>query len=283
MNATGQTHPSEAGSQAGSWIGGLSKYLAVFKTQLSNRSAYAADLAAQSLTIIMFMWIFMQLWRTTYGFSGQTQIAGFSLSDTLWYLMIAETIMLSKPRLSSSISATVKDGAIAYLLNKPYNYLLYQLSIGLGDALVQAGFNLLAGGITVWLLVGPPPGWQSWPLTLIAMGLAWLIDFCINALIGMAAFITEDVSAFEWIYSKFLLLLGGVLIPLNFFPDWLKRITDFLPFAYTIYGPARLFVEASIPQFINLTLVQLFWIAVLGGLLSLIYRRSIGWLSINGG
>ena len=261
----------------------MDKYFAIFKIQITNRWAYAGNLLAQSLTIVMFMWIFLQLWQTTYKAAGKSVIAGLSLSDTLWYLMIAETIMLSKPRLSTAISQSIKDGSIAYILNKPYNFIFYQISIGLGDSLSNFVFNALAGGITVWILVGPPPSPSSLPMTVISILLAWFIHFWINILIGLAAFITEDVSAFDWIYSKFLLLLGGVLIPLDFFPTWLQSLTKFLPFSYMIYGPARLFVDPNLTGFLNLVVFQSSWILVLGAAVFYVYRQGSQWLAINGG
>ncbi|HYN88813.1 MAG TPA: ABC-2 family transporter protein, partial [Ardenticatenaceae bacterium] len=213
------------------------KYWAIFKTQIINSFAYAGDLAARSLSIVLFLWIFVHLWRATYRAVGEDTIAGLTLPQTLWYLMLAETIVLSKPRLSTAIAEAVKDGSVAYLLNKPYNFLLYQASVGLGDSVLRLLFNALAGGALIWLLAGPPPDARGWPLVLVAMVGAWLIDFCIAAIIGLAAFVTEEVSAFEWIYSKILFLLGGLLIPLDFYPGWLRTIAQSLPFAYTIYGP----------------------------------------------
>lgn len=261
----------------------MKKYWAIFKIQLLDRMAYVGDLILQSLTIVLFMWIFMQLWKTTYHSTGQDTLNGLSLHDTMWYLMMAETIMLSKPRLSRTIATAVKDGSISYLLNKPYHFLLYQLSIGVGDLVSRVGFNLLAGSIIVWILVGPPPDPRGWPLVLVAFILGWLIDFCLNTLIGLAAFVAEEVAAFEWIYSKFLLLLGGVLIPLDFLPPFLRTISMALPFAYTIYGPARLFVDPTLERFANLVAVQAIWLAVLTLFTSLIYQKSITRLVINGG
>jgi ABC-2 type transport system permease protein len=81
------------------------------------------------------MWIFAQLWKVTYTATGTTTIGGLSLHDTLWYLMLAETIELSRPRLARNIADAVKDGSIAYLLNKPYNFLLYHLSASLGESI----------------------------------------------------------------------------------------------------------------------------------------------------
>ncbi len=115
------------------------------------------------------------------------------------------------------------------------------------------------------------------------MSLAWLIDFCISALIGLAAFVTEDVAAFEWIYGKILFILGGLLIPLDFYPQWLQTIAKSLPFAYTVYGPARLFVDPSLSRFGQLVLFQGVWLLVLGGLVTWAFNRGMRWLSINGG
>ena len=46
------------------------KYWAIFRTQLLNSLAYPIDLLGRSLLIILFMWIFMNLWRVTYGATG---------------------------------------------------------------------------------------------------------------------------------------------------------------------------------------------------------------------
>ena len=261
------------------------KYFAIFQIQLTNRLAYKGDLALQSLQIVMFMFIFFQLWRATYQVAGDTSgaIAGLRLSDTLWYLLVAEAITLSRPRVSRLTAAAVKEGSIAYMLNKPYHFILYQYSSGLGDAASSLFFNLLIGGGVVWLMVGLPPSPAGWLPALLGIVLGMSISFCMEALIGLAAFIAEDVSAIDWIYNKFILLLGGVLIPLDFFPEWLQRLTTTLPFAYATYAPARFFVEPTLERFTSLIGGQLAWLAVIGLVLWLVFRKSVMWLNINGG
>ena len=263
----------------------MRKYLAIFKTQLLTRLSYPADLLGHGMTIIIYLLVFIFLWRTTYRSTGSLEgtIAGLNLGQTIWYLMLAETLMLSKPRLAGIISNAVKDGSIAYILNKPYNFLLYHFSVGLGDSLTNMVFNLFAGGILVWLMQAPPPDAWGWPLVLMTMIFAWLIDFCFASLIGLAAFLLEDVTAFDWIYQKLLFILGGMLIPLDFFPSWLRSVSQASPFAYTIYGPARLFVDPGFGRFIDLLTGQLIWLAVLTAIVTVSYRRGIQWLAINGG
>lgn len=261
----------------------LAKYWAIFKTQLVHSLSYPADLLGRSLTIVLFLWIFSHLWAAAYESAGQERIAGLSQRDTLWYLMIAEVIVLSRPRLAGAIAEGVKDGSIAYLLNRPYNFLLYQAGVGLGDSALRLLGNALAGGALTWALVGPPPDLGHWSLVALAIAGAWAIDFCIGAMIGLLAFVAEEVSAFEWIYSKLTLILGGLLVPLDFFPDWLRAAAGYLPFAYIVYGPARCFVDPDPGRFLGLFAGQAFWLVLLGGLLCLGYRRSVVHLNINGG
>jgi viologen exporter family transport system permease protein len=205
------------------------------------------------------------------------------LQDTMWYLLLAETLELGRPRLAHVISEQVKDGSIAYLLNKPYNFLLYQLSIGLGESLPRMSLLFMVGGALVWVMAGGPPQWHNWPLAAVALAGAWLLHFCFNCLIGLAAFVAEEVAPFEWIYQKLVFILGGMLVPLDFYPAWLQSVAKSLPFAYMMYGPARLFVRPDLRLFTQIIAGQMLWLAVLGGLLTLVFSGGMRRLAINGG
>jgi ABC-2 type transport system permease protein len=260
-----------------------SKYWTIFKIQLQNNLAYPAELFWRSLAILLFLWVFTQLWRVAYGTTPTGELAGLTLNQMLWYLMLAEAIELSRPRFSRTIADSVKDGSIAYLLNKPYNYLLYQMGVNAGDSFLRFGLNLFFGSALIWIMSGPPPDPKGYPLVLIAVALGWIINFCITSLIGLAAFISEEVAPYEWIYQKLIFILGGMMIPLDLYPAWLQSIAKALPFAYLMYGPAKLFVDPSWEFFTKLAAGQLMWILVLGGLVGFAYSRGIRRLSINGG
>lgn len=281
MNRVVVTDRGEAAFRA--VLAGPLKYLAVVRTQVLFGLAYPADLVGRSVTIALFLWIFFHLWRAAYATTGQQVIAGLSLRDTLWYLMLAEAIALSRPRLSGAIAEAVRSGAIAYQLSRPCSFLLYQAGMALGDACLRLAGNLLAGGGLVWLLVGPPPDPRVWPLVLVAILGAWAIDCCLSAGIGLLAFVTEEIAAFEWIYSKLLMTLGGLLIPLDFYPDWLRSVAVHLPFAYTLYGPSRAFVGQEPRAFAALFAGQAIWLVGLIGLVWLCYRRCLRRLNVNGG
>jgi ABC-2 type transport system permease protein len=261
----------------------FNKYWAIFQIQVANSLAYPGELVGRGLMIIPFMWIFYQLWRVTFRAAGAAEIGGMTLHDTLWYLMLAETIELSRPRLARAIAENVKDGSIAYLLNKPYDFLAYQFSTAMGETVFRALMIALIGGATVWWLVGPPPDPRGWPFALVAVLGAWTLNFCMNAMIGLAAFVAEDVAPFEWIFQKLAFILGGLLIPLDFYPGWLQAIARALPFSSMIYGPAHLFVSPQPAAFAAVIGLQVMWILVLGGLLILAYQRGLAYVTVNGG
>jgi ABC-2 type transport system permease protein len=261
----------------------MKKYLAIFQINLLNSLAYPGELVARSGMILVFMWVFFQLWRVVFRNSGSDSLNGLTLHDTIWYLLLAETLELGRPRLARVISEQVKSGSIAYLINKPYNFLLYQLASGAGESLPRMSMLFIIGGALVWVMAGPPPGPDHWPAALLTLAGAWLLHFCVNALIGLAAFVSEEVAPYEWIYQKLVFILGGMLVPLDFYPVWLQSVAKSLPFAYMMYGPARLFVEPSWPIFIQTLAGQVVWLALLGGIVALAYARGTRRLAINGG
>lgn len=261
----------------------LRKYGYIFAIQMTNALAYPGELVGRSLMIIPFMWIFAQLWQVTFAASGTNVINGLTLQDTLWYLMLAETIELSRPRLGATIAEAVKDGSIAYVLNKPYDFLSYQFSTSLGETVFRAVLNAIFGSAVMGLLIGPPPSLPGFIVVIPAILGSWILNFCISVMIGLAAFVTEDISAFQWIYQKFAFILGGLLIPLDFYPTWLQNIAKALPFSAMVYGPARLFVRPTADAFLSTLGIQLVWILALGLLTVLAYRRGISHLTVNGG
>jgi len=111
----------------------------------------------------------------------------------------------------------------------------------------------------------------------------WILNFCITCLIGLSAFLVEDVSPFVWIYQKFVFILGGFLIPLDFYPLWLQTVARALPFSAMIYGPSKLFVSPSWDLLAQVMFAQTAWIAAMGFALVISYRRGVAYLTVNGG
>jgi ABC-2 type transport system permease protein len=260
------------------------KYGAITLINLQNQLAYAWEALNRTIFILFIMFIFAQLWTAVYESQGAAEIAGLSLANTIWYFLIAEMIELGKFRHDAKISEEVKDGSIAYTLVRPYNYLAYHFFNGLGETLVRMVLIFLVGLPVVLYYAGfPAVAWQHLPWILLVGLLALLLDFFAASSIGLLAFITEDTFSFRLIYQKLIFILGGLLIPVDFLPQWLQRIARYLPFSLITYAPAKLFVAFTWEQFREVLLLQFIWLIMLGCGLFWQYRWATRRLALNGG
>ncbi len=262
----------------------LAKYGAITAINFQNQLAYIWDTLNRSLFIIFIMFIFAQLWQAVYATRTAPEIAGLTLPGIIWYLLVAEMMELGKFRHDLKISEEVKDGSIAYTLVRPYHYLAYHFFNGLGETIVRMALVFGLGLPVVLYYAGRPDLelWQLPPILLVVLG-AMLIDFCVLSTIGLLAFFTEDTASFRMIYQKFVFVIGGLMFPIDFLPDWLQWIARLLPFHLTTYAPARLFVDFSWTQFNHFLLLQLVWLGILGTILWVQYRSAARRLAVNGG
>src|SRR5262245_30025244 len=110
----------------------MKKYLSILNMQIINNLAYPGDFLGRSISIAVFLFIFAGLCGTTFSISNMDVINGLTFTNLIWYQMMAETLELGRPRINRTISEQVKNGEVAYILNKPYNFILYHFSAGLG-------------------------------------------------------------------------------------------------------------------------------------------------------
>ena len=260
------------------------KYGAITATNFQNQLAYIWEALSRAAFIVLIMFIFTQLWTAVYEAQGAAEIAGLSLASTIWYFLIAEVMELGKVRHDEHISQEVKDGTIAYTLIRPYSYLGYHFFNGLGETVIKMVMVFALGLPVVAYYAGAPAvALLHLPAIGLVMLLAIVIDFMAFSIIGLLAFWTEDTGAFRLIYQKLVFILGGLLIPLDFLPEWLQRIARLLPFQLTTYAPAKLFALFTWEQFRAVLLAQFIWIAIIGVILALQYRWATNHLEINGG
>lgn len=263
---------------------GILKYGSIVATNLQNQLAYVWDTLNRSVTILLFMFILVQLWTAVYDREGTASISGLTLANTIWYFLIAEVIQLGQIRHDARITQEIKDGSIAYTLNKPYNYLGYQLSNGLGESMVKMLLVFLLGAPIALYYAGLPTlQLAHLPYFGVIFLLAITVDFCMLSMIGLLAFVAEETFSFRLIYQKIVFILGGLLIPLDFLPEWLQRVARLLPFQLTTYAPARLFVSFEWDLFWNMLATGAVWLLVLLGMLAVQYRWAARRLAINGG
>ena len=263
--------------------GSLAKYPAIFRITLLSSLVYGRDVALRSGTMVLVLFVFVQLWTFTFESQGGV-IEGFTLRDMIWYLVVTETVVLSAPRVSLKIDEEVKSGELAYVLSKPYNYLLYHLAGYWGEGALRLPVNFAVGSLIALATVGPP---QTSLVAVLAAATAFVfavtINFLVEASIGLTAFWFEDSQPFFWIYQKLVFTVGGLFLPLEFLPGLLRDVASVLPFATITYTPARLFVAFEWQEAALRFGLQFAWLLLIALGSWAVYGRAVRKVNVHGG
>lgn len=261
--------------------GKIAKYWYVAGISLTGRLVYLWDLVGRSVFFVLVLLIFNQLWSA----SLEGSVLDLSRNQLIWYLVLTEVIMLSTPGgVGLGIDEDIKSGNIAYLIGRPCNYPLFMLGRYWGDTLASMVVNLAIGIVTALILVGPPVlTLASLPGLVLVLALAVTLKFHFTLMISLTAFWVEESGPFHWIFGKLLFTIGGLFIPLEFFPGWLQQVSRILPFNLMLYAPARLMVDWDLNMFASVLLRQILWLAAAAALAQFIYYRGVKKLNVHGG
>ncbi|MBP1961005.1 ABC transporter permease [Paenibacillus aceris] len=259
------------------------KYAFISKITLRNQLAYVADFLIRSLFLLLILYIFLQLWQTTFKGEGTETIAGYSFKQIMWYLVITESMILACPSLCTRVEEEVKSGDIVFKFVRPVNFVVFHYVEYMSEVVVRFMVNAVLGTILGLTIIGPPHfGYGLMWLPLIAL-CGFTVNFLLNMVLALCAFWVEETRGLEFVYNKFLFTIGGMLMPLEIFPDVLQRIGHWLPFQAIVYLPAKTTVAFDMSNLAGVLATQLIWMLVIGIFVSLVYRKGVKKLNVNGG
>ncbi len=261
------------------------KYYAIFVMQYRTKAAYFSTLLSETPIIALRLWILSQFYNATYQTYGLNDYKGLTIPALIWSIMFIQAFEGgSFPSISSIIDEEIKSGSIAYTINRPYSYILYQYVGYLGRTIPSLLVNVTGGAIAAWILVGPLPAtWWTILLGVFLMYVGYTLNFLIEISIGLLGFWIEDTESVAWLYQKAVLLLGGYFLPLTMFPDIAQVIAQWLPFGALYYGPAQLIVNFNLQTLYHFLAVQSIWLIISGIIAYFIFNRGMKHVSVQGG
>lgn len=261
------------------------KVLAVARATLTSQLAYVGEQLLRTIFLVLILYTFTQLWNATGRFQDVEAMTGFSIAQLIWYLVYTESILMSAAGLrGTQVDHDVRTGDLAYRLSKPIPYPCFELGSDLGARCFRFVLNLLVGSLVALVVVGPIP---LAPLSIGAALLLTLFVFVADWIwvfsISLLSFWVEDAFGVHLLYRRLLMLLGGMLLPLEAYPDWLREVCEALPFRYLVYHPSRLFVQPDTAGWFEAVGMVL----LIGGVglvpASFLYRAGLRQVSAQGG
>ena len=230
----------------------LKKAFAYMKLAFKDRIAYRAHFVLGSMLRFVSLVVVVYLWRAVFQASGKDAIGGFAYGDMVayYYLVMVSRSFASMPGLATSVAGEIREGTLSRFMVKPMGLLPVQLSLRSAHKIIFIASALIPYLGVAWLLRWAFPGWPepfrlgAWGLSLV---LAFWIDFSIHFILGILAFWFLEVTSFLFIAMMVEYFCSGHMIPLGLLPSKVAAVMSCLPFKYTAYYPAALFL-GKIPE-----------------------------------
>ena len=258
-------------------------YRSIALAALRGITAYRLAFVMSSLGTVFLLLTMLYLWRTILASGAQ---AGFSWPQMKAYLLVA---FVANTVVSTSsdyrMASRIRDGMVAIDLTRPISYQLARFAEASGYAIFEYASSILFilvamlvfGGVTL------PTGLHA-ALFVLSLLLVLPLKFAVVYSTTLLCFWTQNYMGINWARTAITNLMSGALIPLAFFPAWLKALGEALPFQCLAYTPAMLFLgRFSDAGALLAVAVQVGWTIVLWLLASLAWGRASRRLTVQGG
>jgi len=219
------------------------------------------------------------IWTAVYAGSGP--LNGIELSQMIRYIgAVALINYLTMDFADWNLDMLIRTGKFLTFSLRPLNHRFFAFSQKIGHRTLGFIVEFIPCVLIFTLLfkIDMRPASVLW--TIISIMLAFLMNFLVNYCLGMASFWIVQSGGLRAVYSLAGSIFSGMLIPLVFFPKPLQVIQFFLPFQYTSYVPAMVFlgsyslgdIQISIPHIVG---IQAFAVLLVFFISELMYNAAM--------
>lgn len=268
----------------------LRRYLPFTKASFSVALAYRTHILLWIFTNILEIFMMVMVWVAVYSNATTSTLYGFTLKDIIFYniiMTLTSSMVFMMPLWD--VAEDYFDGKIAMSLIKPIDYKTMVFFKNIGSNIfrnVMISFPIIVIVAILPLLgiesIHPSVSQILWFILSIFLGL-W-INFTSNFIFSLLVFKTEATFGLFQLNEIILRIFSGALIPLAFFPDWIRTWILRFPYA-SIQSTPTLILLGRLEGF-NLQdafIWQVFWAISLGLLSQFLWRKSVQNLKVMGG
>lgn len=249
-------------------------------------ATYRMAMAAGAFTNSVFGLIRAYITVGAIGAAGG-ELAGYSAAQGATYAWLAQAFLAPVAIMGwSDLADRVRNGDVAVDLSRPLDPQLSFLAADLGRAaysFIPRGAPPMIVGLIVFDLA-LPSSVLPYILGLVSLVMAVVVSFACRWLVNLSAFWLIEMRGVFTLYMLAAGLLSGHLVPVHWFPDWLRIIADSTPFPSIIQTPIDItmgFVQGT--EALELIGVQGLWFVAMFLLGRLAFAAGTRKLVIQGG
>ena len=263
----------------------IKKYLVLTEVAFQAAMAYRVRFFTSLLSGLVQVLILYYIWHVVYG--AREQLNGFTHPQMVTYILISYAVgNLYGFYAELSISASIRDGSVATALIRPLDYQLACFFESLGNVVLEGSLIaliVLALGFGVFK-IDLPPDMVAALFFCASLVLSLLVNFASGYIAGLVSFWTTGIFGFVNAKRFVSGFFSGALVPLAFFPDWLRTVALWLPFHATVHLPVSIYLgQTKGVDAVRALLVQIVWVIVLWSAGRLLWSQAAKKVTIHGG
>jgi ABC-2 type transport system permease protein len=209
------------------------------RRQLIYRWANLAGLCTNAFFAAIGSYVVVALFQV------RTSAGGYHLAETVQYIWLLQALTMPiLPFGWMDLMLTIRTGDVVSDLSKPCDFYWYWAGREIGRSLYFVAFRTVPTYLLGMLLfgVGLPAQWDRWLPFVASFILGASLGIAYRFLYNIAAFWVVEARAVATMAHQVALFCTGMIIPVAFFPPWLRSITDWLPFNALMNLPAEFFL-----------------------------------------
>jgi len=206
---------------------------------------FRAEIVIYSFLDVLPYFVLFFVWKSI--FQQIDTVNSFTLSSIVnYYLLVIVVERLSATHFEGWRSEEIRMGKIDYFLTRPFSYISEIYSKELSSKIISILFSLpvislfFISNVMIYNIDQSYITITNLIIFFIMMIIAHTIQFFIALWIVLITFWMEGSSGLEHFKWIVLTLFSGAMIPVEFMPNWLKTLTNILPFRYVFSVPINI-------------------------------------------
>jgi ABC-2 type transport system permease protein len=222
-------------------------------------------------------------------FAGRARVAGWSVDEAVRYFATSEALAMVLGVLWQqsliSLAERIRSGDVAVDLARPVHLWMRYLAEGYGTAIYYAATRMLvlySSAMLLYQLPLPRGPALLWSPISVAFGVG--IVAALGYLAAATAFWIEHAHGPIGAAILLLSFFGGLVVPLDFYPEPARVLADVLPFRGGVYTPIAITNGTLHGGALWFGLIhQVVWLALLLWLAHAVEERGMRHLAAHGG
>ena len=276
----------------------LRKYRPFVRASAIDMMAYRFNIITWAIVTALEVACLIFLWLAVYQSSEagiDSVINGFTYKEMIVYVVLTTIfgfITFNDDTLWF-MNQDIRKGTIGNFLIKPISYRGKFIASNIGAFMMMAivfGIPFYAAGLGVLIGIGYLPVTSvldfvaHFGLFLVASVLACLLNGAISYIFGVLCFYTTSAWGLNALKTTIISFLSGTLLPIAFFPNVLREIVSYMPFAGMSQNPVLiLMMKYSYLECGKVILISFAWLILLELLGKLLFNHAIKLVTVQGG